>query len=261
MDISLIIPLVAGWVAGWIVNYLADVLPAMRRLSPPSCPQCNTPHPWKNYLLFRSCRHDHARSLRTWLTPLVLTALSAYAWLQPPKFGYWLGLAVLLYFGVVFVIDMEHRLILHPTSIAGSLLGLGVGLASNGPLPTLLGGLAGLLILLVLYYLGVLFSSMRARRMRARGLEADDEPALGFGDVTLAAILGLMLGWPLIWFGLLVGVLLAGFFGVFVVIFMLVIRRYKENALMIFMPYGPFLVLSAFLIMFLPSLIAAILPR
>jgi hypothetical protein len=60
-------------------------------------------------------------------------AISAYVWLNPPaKFGYWLGLVVLLYFRIVFVIDMEHRLILHPTSIVGSLLGLTVGLVSNG---------------------------------------------------------------------------------------------------------------------------------
>jgi hypothetical protein len=262
MDAYLFLPIVTGWFAGWIVNYFADVLPVTRRFSQPACPHCNARFTWKSYLLFLSCENGHARSLRTWLVPPVLTALSLLAWLQPSaKFGYGLGIAVLLYFGVVFVIDMEHRLILHPTSIVGAVLGLVVGAVSFGLLPTLLGGLVGGGILLVFYYFGVLFSRLRARRMRAQGFEADDEEALGFGDVILSGILGLMLGWPLIWFGLLMGILLAGAFGVLMVVFMLVVRRYKENALMVFMPYGPFLILSAFLLMFLPGLISAILPK
>jgi prepilin signal peptidase PulO-like enzyme (type II secretory pathway) len=177
------------------------------------------------------------------------------------KLGYWLALLVAIYFGIIFVIDMEHRLILHPTSIFGFALALGVGLVSNGFMPTLWGGLGGFAIMLVLYYLGVLFSRIRAGRMRARGLEADDEEALGAGDVILAAILGLMLGWPLIWFGLLMGILLGGIFGALLVLFLLIVKRYKENVLMVFMPYGPFFVLSAFFIMFLPGIVALIVPK
>lgn len=251
-----------GWFAGWIVNYLADVLPITRKFSPPACPQCNTEFNWKNYLLFKSCEQGHPRTLRTWATPVLLAVISANSWLNPPtKFEYWLGLVILLYFGTIFVIDMEHRLILHPTSIVGSVLGLVVGLVSNGLVPTLLGGLAGFLIMLFFYYFGVLFSRIRANRMRAQGLEVDDEEALGAGDVILAAILGLMIGWPLIWFGLLLGILLGGAYGVLLVLFMLFVRRYKENVLMVFMPYGPFFVLSAFLIMFLPDMIRAIVPK
>jgi prepilin signal peptidase PulO-like enzyme (type II secretory pathway) len=265
MNAFLILPIVTGWIAGWIVNYLADVLPVTRRFSPPTCPHCNTRFTWMNYLLFQPCENGHTRSTRTWLVPPVMAALSAFAWIQPPpKFGeagYWLGIAVLLYFGVVFVIDMEHRLILHPTSIVGAALGLVVGFVSFGFLTTVLGGLAGGGILLVLYYFGVLFTRIRAKRLQAQGYEADEEEALGFGDVILSAILGFMLGWPLIWFGLLMAILLAGIVGGIMVVFMLVIRRYKENALMVFMPYGPFLILSAFLLMFLPGVISAILPK
>jgi Flp pilus assembly protein protease CpaA len=262
MDIYIFFPIVIGWFAGWIVNYLADVLPITRNFSQPACPQCNTVFTWKDYLLFKSCEHGHARTLRTWATPILLAAISAYSWLIPPtKFEYWLGLVVLLYFGTIFVIDMEHRLILHPTSIVGSVLGLVVGLVSNGLVPTLLGGLAGFLIMLFFYYFGVLFSRIRAKRMRAQGLEVDDEEALGAGDVILATILGLMIGWPLIWFGLLLGILLGGAYGVLLVLFMLFVRRYKENVLMVFMPYGPFFVLSAFLIMFLPDMIRTIVPK
>ena len=62
------------------------------------------------------------------------------------------------------------------------------------------------------YYFGVLFTRIRTKRMLAMGQEVDDEEALGAGDVILVTVLGLILGWPLIWFGLLLGILLGGFF-------------------------------------------------
>jgi prepilin signal peptidase PulO-like enzyme (type II secretory pathway) len=262
MSTSLVIPIFLGWAAGLIVNHLADVLPITRRPSQPACLQCNTPFTLKEYLLFAPCKNGHTRTARAWITQFLAAAILIFSWFQPsPKLGFWLGLPIILYFGIVFVIDMEHRLILHPTSIVGALLGLGVGLVTNGLMPTLLGGLGGFAIMLVFYYFGVLFSRIRARRMRARGQEADDEEALGAGDVILAAILGFMLGWPLIWFGLLLGILLGGIFGVFLVLFMLVVKKYKDNVLMVFMPYGPFFILSAFLILFLPGFIGAIVPK
>ena len=193
---------------------------------------------------------------------IVLLAISIYTWLQPSlKIGYGLGLLLIAYFGLVFVIDMEHRLILHPTSIFGALLGLVVGFISNGPVLTLLGGLGGFLIMLALYYFGVLFSRLRANRLRAQGREADDEEALGAGDVILAAILGFILGWPLVWFSLLLGIMLGGVFGLLLLFFLLSVRKYRENVFMVFMPYGPSFILSAFLIIFLPNWIINILPK
>jgi hypothetical protein len=262
MSISLLTPILMGWLGGWTINYLADTLPATRRFSQPACPQCSAQFTWMDYLLFRPCVNGHSRKPRAWVAQILFIVIAVLIWVNPSaKIGFWLGFPVLLYFGVVFLIDMEHRLILHPTSIVGSLLGLGVGLSINGLGPTLLGGLGGFVIMLVFYYLGVLFSKLRARRLRAMGQEADDEEALGAGDVILAGILGFMLGWPLIWFGLLLGILLGGIFGVFMVIFMLVVRKYKENVLMVFMPYGPFFIISAFFIMFLPHWIAVIVPK
>ncbi len=45
--------------------------------------------------------------------------------LQAP--GHSSDMIVLIYFGIITVIDLEHRLILHPTSLAGAVLGLIVG--------------------------------------------------------------------------------------------------------------------------------------
>jgi len=263
MNASVSIPIVVGFSLSLFVNYLADVLPTIRRLDKPVCLKCGQTYNISAYLLFKPCGQcGQRRAARVWLTVVVLIAVSVYVWMKPPsRLGYPISMAVIVYLATVFVIDMERRLILRSTSIFGFVIGLGAGWLNHGIFPTLLGALGGFLIMLALYYLGVLFSRYRARQMEKAGLQPDDEEALGSGDVILAGILGLILGWPFIWFSLLLGILLAGIFGIFVVIFMLVIKKYKENVLMVFMPYGPFLILSAFFIVFLPNWIATIVPK
>jgi leader peptidase (prepilin peptidase)/N-methyltransferase len=190
-----------------------------------------------------------------------MLALSVYTWLQPHRMGYWAALVLLTYFAVVIVIDVEHRLIMRPVSIAGALIGGLIGLWLHGAVSTLVGGAAGFALMYAIYQLGVLFSRLRARRMQSAGLHADGEEALGWGDVMLAVVLGLLLGWPLIWFGLLLGILIGGVFGLALVLASLLRGRYGKQALMIFMPYGPAFVVSAFCILFVPNWIAAVLPK
>ncbi len=261
MSITLIAPALIGWLAGLIVNYLADVLPFTRKMSQPTCLLCGAQFTWKDYFLFRSCLNGHARNIRLWIVQAAALATSIYIWIQPPsKLGYFLSVILLVYFGLVFVIDMEHRLILHPTSIFGSLLGLLAGWLNWGIVPTLKGGLSGLLIMLALYFFGVLFARVRAKRMLALGQEPDDEEALGAGDVILITILGFILGWPLIWFGLLFGILLGGFFSLLLILWLVISRKYEKNALMLFIPYGPYFITSAFLIIFFPKFLMLIVP-
>ncbi len=175
--------------------------------------------------------------------------------------GFILGLFVLMYLTMDFVIDLEHRLILHPTSIFGAILGLGTGILRQGLGPTLLGGLAGFAIMFFFYLVGVLFTRIRARRLKASGLELDEEEALGAGDVILSTILGLFLGWPLIWFGLLLGILLGGAISILLLIGLLASRQYKEKAWMVFIPYGPYFLLSTFFLIYLPTWIKVIVPK
>lgn len=261
MSITLIIPIIFGWLAGLLVNYISDVLPITRKFSQPVCPQCGIVYMWKDYFLLRACPNEHPCALRLWIVQIIILAISVYTWQQPPaKIGYLLGLILITYFGVIFTIDMEHRLILHPTSIFGSLLALIVGLVSHGLRATLTGGVGGLLIMLGFYYLGVLFAKFRSKRMLAMGQEADDEEALGAGDVILVTITGLMLGWPLIWFSLIFGILLGGLVSLFFVLGLVLTRKYETNALMVFIPYGPYFITSAFLILFVPGLIEKIIP-
>jgi leader peptidase (prepilin peptidase)/N-methyltransferase len=262
MNSSLILPLLAGVLSAVLVNYLADELPRTRGLTHPACRNCNTSYGWIEYLGVRRCGNcGFSRGFRPWVVLGGMLALGLFAWLQPHRLGFAVGMLLLTYFAVVIVIDVEHRLILQPTSVVGALLALGIGWWLHGILPTLLGGLAGFAIMTGFYYLGVLFTRLRERRLAALGQLADGEEALGGGDVTLAAILGLLLGWPLIWFGLLMGVLLGGLIGLLIVTVALLRGRYGSRAFSLFMPYAPSFVLSAFLIMFVPTLVSGLLPK
>jgi leader peptidase (prepilin peptidase)/N-methyltransferase len=260
MNISLLIPAVLGSLAGLFINYVSDVLPLTRRFSQPLCPHCQTPFAWTTYLTLRKCQNcGRLRSLRTWLVQILTTVAFVYFWLFPPeRLGLPLAMIVLIYFGIITVIDLEHRLILHPTSMAGAVLGLIVGtfiyskkytlLGSLGQ--SLLGGLIGFGIMFLLYQLGTLVARYRARRMRAAGQADDEEEALGGGDVYLAGVLGLMLG-PAIVSALAYGILLGGLVSFLFILALLLRRRYSNDALMTFIPYGPYFILGAFYLLFL----------
>lgn len=260
MDFTLLFPILVGWFAGLFVNYASDVLPVTRRFSQPNCFNCQSAFSWLDYLTLRACRNcGTRRNLRTWIVQIMAVASFTYFWLFPPSgLGLSLSLIVLTYFGVIIVIDLEHRLILHPTSIFGAVLGLIVGTylysknggILSGLLTSILGGVAGFGIMFGLYQLGALVARIRSRKMRAAGQAEDDEEALGGGDVFLTGVLGLMLGWPNIILGITAGALIGGVVALLALVQYLIKRRYAENSLMIFIPYGPSLVLGAFYILY-----------
>lgn len=243
--ISLFIPVILGLVAGLLVNYLADVLPFTRRLSQPTCPDCGKAFAWKDYLLLKACSAcGHKRKPRTYYVLLILLAATIYIWLKPPgKIGFFLAYVLLAYLGVVFVIDMEHRLIMHPVSITGAVLGLAVGTYANGLVPTLLGGAFGFGSMLLLYYLGEAFTRYMSKR---RG-EVIDEVALGFGDVNLCGVTGLLLGWPVIIAGILFTIFAGGIGSLLVIAYMLIRKRYNAFTPI---PYAPFLIFSVIFFLF-----------
>ena len=262
VDATLLLPVILGWAAGLFINYVSDVLPRTRRFSQPACSGCETHFTWADYLTLRACRNcGKRRSLRTWLVQILAVASFVYFWLVPSKaLGFSLGAIVLIYFAIITVIDLEHRLILHPTSLAGAALGMIVGtfiysrkyalLGSVGM--SLLGGLAGFGIMFLLYQFGTLVARFRARKMQAAGQAGDEEEALGGGDVYLTGVLGLMLGWPAILAALVYGVLLGGLASIIFIVALLVRRRYASEALMTFIPYGPYFIIGASLLLFRP---------
>ena len=99
--------------------------------------------------------------------------------------------------------------------------------------------------MLVLYLLGEVFVRQVSRR---RG-EPVTEVALGFGDVTLAGIAGLFLGWPGIAFGLILTIFAGGVFSLILVLVMLARHRYRAYSAI---AYGPFLALSIAVLLLRP---------
>ncbi|MCI0519244.1 MAG: A24 family peptidase [Chloroflexi bacterium] len=235
-----------GWLIGAGVNYLADVLPHTRRLSAPFCLHCGNAMGWREYLFWpRRCPScAESRGRRAILVEAIFAALIAWLAIAPPaNLDFFSGCSLLAFFGVVTVIDLEHRLILHPVAIAGAILGSVFGVLHHGWLSTLVGGAAGYAVMLGLYWFGAGVMSFLARR---RG-ETLEEEALGFGDVNLAGVLGLILGWPGILAGLVLAILIGGGVSLVYLIYKLARRQYHINTAI---PYGPLLIAGAALLLF-----------
>jgi leader peptidase (prepilin peptidase)/N-methyltransferase len=249
--VSFILACIIGWLAGALVNYLSDILPVRRRLSVPLCLNCGDKFAIINYLFWpRRCHNCEAsRSPRASLVEFLFVILSVYLWYVPPEsLGYPLGMILLIYFGVVTVIDIEHRLILHPVSMFGAVFGLALGVHLHGIRETLLGGIAGFGIMFALYYLGILFVRFMSHK---RGIEIT-EVALGFGDVNLSGVIGLILGWPGIIAGLIFAILIGGFISLLYLLIKVLRKQYRSD---LALPYGPFLVASAVFLLYFGDLV------
>jgi leader peptidase (prepilin peptidase)/N-methyltransferase len=237
-----------GLLGGIFVNWMADSLPIYRRPRRPRCPRCGGPRraiAWLGVAEAPSgarCRYcGTRRGSRPWVIELV--SVGAALWLyvrQPQPAAFLTGFLVFWIFLIIAVIDIEHRLILRMVVFpAAAVLGLiGVLQPERGPTKVLLGGLAGLVILWLMYLLGLAFSRWMARR-RGRPLE---EVAFGFGDVMLGGLIGLVVGWPGVILAVLTGVLVAGIFSLGYLGWMVVRGRYSAYTAI---PYGPFLLVGA----------------
>lgn len=262
MDLFAVLAAITGLIGGLVLNQLADVLPHDKSPRQPVCQNeaCLKSYSWAEFLRFARCPHcGQRRSLRSLWMPLGLAAFSLYLWLKagsPLMFG--LDLLVLFYLTLVAVIDLEHRLVLRILSLPGLLLCAAIGFFVRGWQGSLLGGLGGFAIMMAFYLLGIVFTKIRARRMGNE--QADGEEALGSGDVTLATLLGLLLGWPLIWFNLLMGILFSGVISLLIIAILLLRRQYLQQAMNVFIPLGPFFIASTLLLLHFPTWVKAALP-
>lgn len=249
----MIIPLlILGFAQGLLTNWLADSLPDRSGLRTPYCPICDAPRPtraWSGFisLLSRSWRCSYCRSPRSarWLiveaAAIVFTVWAGLSGAGPSSFA--AAFLVWAIFLLVTVIDIEHRLILHVVSLPSIVVVAALHSLdpARGPAKTLLGGAVGFVLVYILYLLGGVFSRWVARR---RGTELD-EIAFGFGDVTLATLIGVAIGWPGVVLALMIGVLLAGGFSLAYVAWMMVRSEYLP---FLPIPYGPFLITGAMLV-------------
>lgn len=237
--ITLFINIILGWAGAKFVNYLADVLPIYRKFIRPHCPECQHEKSWKHFLWITACENCGNKPGTRHLIVLILgPVLAGLLFFFPlESLGNYGALIWLVFFSLVVIIDLEHRLILHPVSIAGAILGVFFGMINHGFVKTLLGGAAGFGIMLVFYFLGELF--VRAIS-KSRGEEIT-EIALGFGDVNLAGVVGLLLGWPGIAGGIFLAIILGGIVSGLYLLIQFLQKKYQAFQAL---PYGPFIVIS-----------------
>jgi leader peptidase (prepilin peptidase)/N-methyltransferase len=228
-----------GMIIASFLNVCIDRLPAHQSLVfPPShCAACNRRLAVKDlipifsYLWLRGrCRYCGAAiPRRIFWVELGTTALFGLAcwW-----FGLSVELAIALFYSCIFivlmVIDWEKGLILNKIVLPAIVAALLISAIFSIFLPDIeivpfigraaIGGGIGL----ALFFLIVIIS---------RG-------GMGWGDAKLAALIGLVFGFPLFFVALLIGVILGGV--VAALLLLLKIKRRKEA-----IPFGPFLALGA----------------
>jgi len=239
-------PAILGWIMAVILNYVSDCLPCKKKLVTPFCLECEEPFRIINYFIFpRKCKNCGTyRRNRTWILEFLLPLTMIWLWKSyPENIGLVSSTLLLFYFSLIIIIDIEHHLILHITSIFGAVLGILVGIKIHEFAPTIIGGIVGFLLMLMLYYFGRLFSKVSSSIRK----QVIDEDALGFGDVILGGIVGLLLGYPGVVIGLVFAILLGGLVSLLYLLALILLKRYSPNSAL---PYGPFLVISTFLLLF-----------
>jgi prepilin signal peptidase PulO-like enzyme (type II secretory pathway) len=249
-----ILIVIIGFILGTIVNLLADSLPEYRRPRKFHCPSCGADRPllaWSGLISFltrnRTC--PYCGKPQEWRAPLVEVGLAVGAYLiyqtNPSPMIFIPGLIVLFLYLLIIIIDIEHRLILHVVSGPSAIVVFFLSFLhpDRDWQDSILGGLAGFFSFLVLYFLGQLFATVMGR---LRGTQIN-EVAFGFGDVTLAGVIGLTVGWPGVVVALILGIFLAGIFSFLYIFIRMFIRRYSAFTAI---PYGPFITLGCLAVYF-----------
>jgi leader peptidase (prepilin peptidase)/N-methyltransferase len=237
-------------ISAQIINFLADILPEKTGQWHVKCQFCEEKITFWRYLLLRPCQKCKTRlPYRNTIVMIVMPVLFLYAiyyttFFSLSRASFLLTFLVFTYLGLVFIIDVEHRLVLHVTSIAGLLICGTFGIIRYGFWSTFFGALAGFLIMFLLYLLGILF----IRQINKRREVPVTEVALGFGDVTLSTVLGALAGWPSIVGVLLIGVIIGGILSG---LFLLVKSIQKEHKAFTALPYAPFLVIATLIVFFI----------
>lgn len=227
----------AGWICGVIINYISDTLPEQRRFTAPTCKACYREIPIINYIMGKPCKTCRKpMKTRFWMINIIATLLVVCLVLSSTEnFAILVfDIVIYLFLMLITIIDIEHHLVLIETSIAGMIILGARGIIAHGLLITCLGGIAGFGILFVFYLLGRAYAGYLARK---KGLKIDE--GMGFGDVSLSGICGLVLGWPGIIAGVFLGVILGGVWSLGMLVRARIVK--DENPMYQFIAYAPFL--------------------
>jgi len=241
MDITLTVVFAfLGAAIGSFLNVCIDRLPAGKSLVYPAshCDACQhrlSPKdliPLVSYLWLRGhCRYCQAPiPRRVFWVEVGSGLLFAFTYWH---YGLGAEFAVTVFYGCIFIvigiIDLEHKLILNKIVYPAAVVALiiSIFLFSPGitdvslPWPESINGIIGGAIGFVFLLMPALISP--------RGM--------GWGDVKMAALIGLVAGFPLVFVALLMGVILGGL--VAGLLLLLKIKKRKES-----IPFGPFLSLA-----------------
>lgn len=226
----------SGWLAGIAINHAANILPTRQTvLKWPACPQCGVKRPlvqWSGLLnrLLGSrgcsrCGEAHQSSMRSVVVELVTPIFFAFLW---SYYGLSLYLGIVALYTVILILvtvtDLEHRLIFNVVILPSIVVAIAAAFVTPGLSwrAALVGGITGF----VISYVAALLS---------RG-------GLGEGDVTLSTFLGFIIGFPNIILSLIFGVFLGG-----IVAFLLLVTG--RVTMKTFIPYGPFLTITGWIML------------
>ena len=231
-----------GWFAGGMINYFADQLPRKGQLTRPVYPPCLAPLQLYRWLVQkRTLSRGSAGASRRIRRHIVveLAAILLLAGLRLTLVSgmqFWLLVLLISCFGLIMVIDLEHKLILNavvaPTVTAA--LSYGTLGMHRGWTETVGGGIAGYGLMYLMFLAGKMFVRISEQRNDTVIIGT----ALGDGDIILAGIIGLAAGWPGVLAALMYGVCAAGFGA-------LIMRLRRDYHSFTVMPYGLFLVSGA----------------
>ena len=273
---------IVGFLSGILVNLLADYLPAKRhydlaRTNPfvsadviPPKPRLIPSQPiylWSGFVatVLKAPVFKPETRLRHVITEIGLSA--AFVWItnqyandyQMPH------VPLLLFYAAVFtlitIIDMEHRWVLFDTIWPPALVAIAeaILLPRVSIYESLRGGLYGFVILTGLYILGIIFAYVMTFITGRRV----GRTVLGFGDVRIATLCGLILGWKALGPALLLMILSGAFAAaVFIAYKVIRTRRYRIFSAI---PYGPYIAFGTAIMLYAPwlmgDLMALILQR
>jgi leader peptidase (prepilin peptidase)/N-methyltransferase len=245
-----IIAIAGGLVAGLISNYLADVLPRNRKLTLPVCLDCGKNRDISKFLTGRNCEYCFSDRRGRFIIVLGVCILLTFGVQIYPieNLPFGVSLILIVFFTTIVITDIEFKVILEQMSVVGGFIGLIIGWYLHGIKATILGGVSGFLLFLILYYLGRLF----ARKMSQHRDEQVEEEALGFGDVYLAGIIGLFTGFPFVLTSLLIAILFGGIISAGFILFSILNKKYQAFQAI---PYGPFIIVGGIISLYLFPLV------
>ena len=241
-DIFYIILIAFGGLAiGSFLNVVIYRLPRNESIVfPPShCPQCHNPIRWYDnipvvsYLILRgACRtcHEHISPVYPILELLTCFFALILYYQDGLTFQFISDFSLAIVLLGAMVIDYRFMIIPDKLNAAGALIALVVSLSHGVPgiVRSIAGGVIGIVLMSGLFWLGKLL-------YRRDGV--------GFGDVKLAAVIGLFIGPLWCFIACVIAVFLGGLWG----IYQLSMKRKKMGQEI---PFGPFLSLGGFFVLF-----------